>query len=569
MADDRIEIEVLLDDGSVQKGFANVKKEGQKAGKFLSSSFAKVGATIAGIGAAFATAFAAREVVQAAQIQEDAINQLNTSLKTAGSFSDEASQSLQEFASNLQLVTTVGDEVILNQLALARNFTQTNEEARALVEAAVDLSAATGLTLDSAVTNLGKTFAGLTGELGESVPALRSLTAEQLKAGAAIELISQRFGGAAAAQTQTFSGRISQLSNLFGDLQEVVGSLITQSPALVNAFGFIATKISEATSSLSEFSQDRDIVGSLLNQLISFGLGVNQFVLAPLEILNNVVAAVFSGLRAQIQGGVLALATAAQTIVSIFSPESELAQNLTIFQQNASGLFNQFGNDARNAVGNIFNTDTTESFEVFLENFKAQINRVREEGLKPLQKEFTKTTEGISDDSKKASFNVNQGIGAGIGRAVQTSVQALAAGENAFSAFAGALLSVFGDLAIQIGQFFIINGLAVESLKAIKGAAAIAAGIALIALGTLLKGASGGSPGLTTPAGSPAGDAGFVGGGFVDEGVDETEDIEDQRTSQVAINIQGDVFDSEDTGLRIANILQNEFDTAGTRLVTA
>ena len=91
--------------------------------------------------------------IQAAQVQEDAINQLNTALALAGDFSIEASQDLQAYASQLQSMTVIGDEAILKQLSLAKAFGASNEQSKKLVEAAIDLSAATGISLDSAVKN--------------------------------------------------------------------------------------------------------------------------------------------------------------------------------------------------------------------------------------------------------------------------------------------------------------------------------------------------------------------------------------------------------------------------------
>lgn len=196
--------------------------------------------------------------IELASIQENALNKLNTSLALAGSFSKEASQDFQDFASSLQQVTTVGDETILQAAALARNFTKTNEEAKALTAAAIDLSAATGLSLDGAIKNLGKTLGGLTGELGESVPALRSLTKEQLQAGAAIELVANRFGGAATGAVRTFAGASAQLNNTIGDTREILGGFVTQNPAVIGAINAInkvfinLQKILQANSSQVE-----------------------------------------------------------------------------------------------------------------------------------------------------------------------------------------------------------------------------------------------------------------------------------------------------------------------------
>lgn len=172
-----------------------------------------------------------REFIDAASIQEDAVNKLNTSLALTGGFSQEASADIQAFASALQSTTGIGDETTLQLTALARNFTSTTDEAIELTKAAVDLSAATGLSLEGSVKNLGKTFAGLTGELGESVPALRALTAEQLRAGEGVKLIADRFGGAAQANAKTFGGQLQILKADLGDLGETFGQVFTESGA--------------------------------------------------------------------------------------------------------------------------------------------------------------------------------------------------------------------------------------------------------------------------------------------------------------------------------------------------
>ena len=156
--------------------------------------------------------------------QEEAVSLLNQSLKNAGTFSNEASLGIQKFASALQASSTFGDEVILQNIALARNFTSTNEQATKLVEAAVNLSAATGAPLEASITNLGKTFSGLSGRIAESIPAIRALSEEQLRAGAAIDLVAARFAGSALEATKTFNGQLAQLKNSFGDFLELIGA---------------------------------------------------------------------------------------------------------------------------------------------------------------------------------------------------------------------------------------------------------------------------------------------------------------------------------------------------------
>lgn len=204
-------------------------------------------------------------VTEKANIQEDAVKRLNTALKLSGDFSKESSRDLQTFASQLQQTTSIGDETTLGLLALAKSFNVTNEEAKELVTAAANLSAQTGIELESAVKNLGKSLSGLSGELGESVAGIRDLTAEELKAGAAIDLVNNRFAGAAAAAAQTFSGRIRGVQGAFGDLQEEIGSLITQNPAVLQAI----TELKGVFETLQGFiSDNEDEITKFINNAI-------------------------------------------------------------------------------------------------------------------------------------------------------------------------------------------------------------------------------------------------------------------------------------------------------------
>lgn len=167
--------------------------------------------------------------------QENAINRLNRSLALSGDFTSETSQDFIDFAEALQRTSTVGDDVVLNQLAIAKSFGATNDQAKELVQAAVNLSSITGQDLDSAVKSLGGSLQGVSGQLGKTIPGIKELTQEQLRAGEAIQLVADRFRGAAAGELQTFSGANKLLANTFNDLQESIGSIITNNPAFVAA----------------------------------------------------------------------------------------------------------------------------------------------------------------------------------------------------------------------------------------------------------------------------------------------------------------------------------------------
>lgn len=181
------------------------------------------------------------------------------------------------------------------------------------------------------------------------------------------------------------------------------------------------------------------------------------------------------------------------------------------------------------------------------------------EGIKKAQEDVKMAKEGFSiglAETSKLIFDFSEsarnGLGRGIAAGIQGAVTALQKGEDAFSAFAKGFLAVLGDLSIQLGTQLIVAGLGLQALFSLNPAGAIAFGAALIAIGTLLKGFAGGGQdaGGGVP---PAQDA--VTSPITDSPI--SDDLEEE-SARVAVTIQGDVFDSDETGLRIANILKDE-----------
>ena len=88
----------------------------------------------------------------------------------------------------------------------------------------MQLAAATGMSLDTAVKNLAKTFGGMTGRLGESIPQLKELTKEQLQNGEAVKYVLDNYKGYAETAAKKGLGSMKQLQNAWGDFLEQVGA---------------------------------------------------------------------------------------------------------------------------------------------------------------------------------------------------------------------------------------------------------------------------------------------------------------------------------------------------------
>lgn len=166
------------------------------------------------------------ESIAAFSEQEDAINKLGQALRSTGAYTDDAVNSVTDFASALQQSSRFGDEAIIAQVAFVKSLGATTEQSKALVQAAANLSATLGGSLEENVDKLGKTLFGTTGRLAQYIPELKNLTEEQLRAGAAADIINQKYGGAAANDLKSYSGSVQATKNALSDLQEEIGGIL-------------------------------------------------------------------------------------------------------------------------------------------------------------------------------------------------------------------------------------------------------------------------------------------------------------------------------------------------------
>lgn len=199
-----------------------------------------------------------KDSVKAAQEQENALNRLSQALRSTGEFSQQAVEDFSDFASQLQKTSVFGDEVVIGQIAIAKSFGATNEQAKALVQAAANLAAVLGGSLEENVMKLGKTLNGVVSrELKGLVPELQSLSKEAISTGGAIDLINQRFGGAAAAELDTYAGKTTSLANAFSDLQEEIGAFITGSETIGSIISVGTGLIQELTQGIVDYRTEQ------------------------------------------------------------------------------------------------------------------------------------------------------------------------------------------------------------------------------------------------------------------------------------------------------------------------
>ena len=159
------------------KSLDNLGKKAESKGKAL-GDLANIGSIASGLSGAFdivskgfsTAAAVVNELTDAYNSQKEAETQLETAARNNPYMNGDSVARLREYAAEMQRVTNVSDEEILTQLARLAAQGRTEAEAMDIVSASLDVAASGAMSFESAVSNLSKTFSGLAGELGESVP---------------------------------------------------------------------------------------------------------------------------------------------------------------------------------------------------------------------------------------------------------------------------------------------------------------------------------------------------------------------------------------------------------------
>lgn len=617
MADDKIIISIELDDGSVKKGFLKIedqaKSTGDKLGKDLekgigSVSLGKLAAIGAGITAAFKVASGAigllGDAIAGASAEVDSINRLNTALQLTGKFSQESSNDLINFSNELQASTKFANDAVLEVSALIQTLGNLDQQGlKGATKAALDLSTALGIDVNSAATLVGKAANG-------NVEAFKRYGVE-IKKGAtdaetfanALQTLQSRFGGASEAASQTFSGSLEKLKNVFGDVLENIGFAITQSPALIALFNSLSKILVRAGDAIKNSLGGKDILKPFISGALEAAQVLTSVFGPALELTFQVgerlVSSLVTGLKT-VFSGLTFIGSGIEAIINrVFGTNSTTLSDT--FNASLQSL-NESAFQTAQVLGEPFKTTVTEGALSVMTELKTAVdstngslndttiamsnvaNQAAE--LTPMQlaiqdlnanagtlgQTFSLVGQGVVDAANKMALEGSaafkrmgetaiKGLGSAVGNAFSAFGAALARGENALKAFTQAFLQSIGQAAVALGTEFILRGTAylfVPGLQSL-GAPLIAAGAALATFGGVISAVGGGG----APATSGGGGAGQASGEFGVVGELPDTVAPQKPQSQIAVTVQGDVLDSSDTGLRIVDILRQYADKNG------
>ncbi len=234
--------------------------------------------------AVYGLAKAMGSVVSVAASKETAIKGVTFALAGMGKTGAAATDEMKVFFDELEASKGLGDDVAAEIFQMAAAYGLTFDEAKKVTALAPDLAAATGQKAEDAAKALAQAYNGQAKGLEKLNPKIKEFTDDQLKAGAATDLLTKQFAGAAAAEMDSFAGRVASIGNAFEDLQVTLGELVTKNPAVAAMLGGVTDMLRTLDGFAKNNSQGiKNVIGEIA---IGFGKEVAA-VLKSLDVLTN------------------------------------------------------------------------------------------------------------------------------------------------------------------------------------------------------------------------------------------------------------------------------------------
>ena len=315
-----LKLSILADVDQLKKSLTSANNDVEGSSNKLADFSKKAGVAFAAAAAA-AGAYAVKlavDGVKAAIEDEAAQVRLATSLRNATGATNEMIASVEKQILKTSLATGVTDDQLRPALSRLALSTGDVTKAQDLLSLALDISQATGKGLDSVANSLGKAYDGNTAALGKLGI---GLSAAELKTMSFTDVqgkLSDLFGGAAAANSKTFAGRLEILKVTFDEAKESIGARLL--PIIQQLVEFIVNKVVPALGKFADFF--KPITDAIKDNKAEFTLFIDfiQKYVVPVLVtvlggafkvvgeiaggIINVIGAVISGLNSLISGAV-------------------------------------------------------------------------------------------------------------------------------------------------------------------------------------------------------------------------------------------------------------------------
>lgn len=420
-------LELTTDDTRLDAGLARARQGAERLGSRFKAIGSKASlyltAPIAGLAAT---------TLKLADAQAQAERQLAASLEASGGAVEERLAGFKEFASQLQRITTVGDETTLQNLQVAKSMGLTDAQAKSAAQNAVALAKAFGINESSAIRYTAALEQGDTTMLNRYIPTLRGLEDDSARVAEAQRILADAFK-LAETEANTGLGPLKQLSNSLGDLGEQFGVAIL--PAV--------QKFAELAAGLVDWLQQLDAPTKQWLAALAAGLAVGGPILLGLGLVVTGIGALLSPIGLVVAaivgvGGLIAaFVTFREDIVNyVTETVAEIKQQLIGrftaivdgVKEKVDKVIGFFGDLWDKVVGHSFVPD-------MIDEIQRQFGRL-DTGMVPI-------AERATDRTKNAFEKMADGVGGALGGMARD----LARGEVNFENFGSRAMGILQTVA--------------------------------------------------------------------------------------------------------------------------
>lgn len=275
-----------------------------------------------------AAAYATKLVVDGVQsaIQDEAAQlRLASALKTATNATNVQIAATETYISKTSLATGIADDKLrpaFQKLAVATGDVTKSQD---ILNLAIDTSRGTGVELESIVTQLSKAYAGQDTGLAKLGIGITAADAKTMTFKDNVQRLTDLWGGAAAASSDTLSVKLEIMKNRFNEAKESIGTALL--PILTKFAEYIlATIVPAIEAFVAGLTGNKSLVSGFKDsELAAYNFGVQaKNLIGTLVGLKDQIGAVafilgtaFAG--AAVIGGISTLVNAIKTLIIAYN----------------------------------------------------------------------------------------------------------------------------------------------------------------------------------------------------------------------------------------------------------
>ena len=223
-----LKLNLLGDVGSFNKSMKKASGETQSFSssvkssmKTLAKSAALAGVAVAGMAVAFGV-----DAVKAAIADQKSQKQLAVALKNTTKATDKQIASVEKYITKQQFAYGIADDKLRPALSKLVRVTGDVTKGQDLLSLAIDVAAGSGKDLETVTNAISRAQQGNLAGLKKLGVPLSDTIVKNKDLAAALQITADRFKGAAAANADTFSGKMAIFSERMNEAKESIGGAI-------------------------------------------------------------------------------------------------------------------------------------------------------------------------------------------------------------------------------------------------------------------------------------------------------------------------------------------------------